>query len=97
MAQLIMIDIRARETGTAKAELEQLKRYDLPDLTGGMRYPDSPRHACYVNSHTYQAYLAQLRDRFDWPDPTDLTDAAARVAPAPSVSAASTDFAEEPT
>lgn len=84
MAQLIMIDIRARETGTGKAEREQLKRDGRPDLTGGMRYIDSPRHACYVNSRTYPAYLAQLRGRFDWPDPTDLTHAPARMAPAPS-------------
>jgi hypothetical protein len=73
MAQLVVMDIRARETGAGKAELDQLKRDDRPDLSGGIRYLDSPRHANYVNSHAYQVYLAQLRDRFDWPDITEET------------------------
>jgi amino acid transporter len=84
MAQLIVMDIRARETGVGKADLDQLKRDDLPDLSGGIRYLDSPRHANYVNSHAYQAYLAQLRDRFDWPDPTELTYDAMRASMTPS-------------
>jgi hypothetical protein len=73
MAQLIVMDIRARETGTPKAVLDRLKREDTPDLSGGLRYLDSPRHANYVNSHAYQAYLAQLRDQFDWSDITEAT------------------------
>jgi amino acid transporter len=71
MAQLILIDIRARETGLGRDELAQLKATDTPDLRGGIAYLDSPRHANYVESNTYQAYLAQLRDRFDWPDVDD--------------------------
>jgi amino acid transporter len=78
MAQLVVMDIRARETGTHKAELDQLKRHDTPDLSGGIRYLDSPRHANYVNSHAYQAYLEELRDRFDWPDVTETTYPAER-------------------
>jgi hypothetical protein len=73
MAQLVVMDIRARETGTHKADLARLKSDDTPDLSGGMRYLDSPRHASYVNSQAYQAYLAELRDRFDWPDVTETT------------------------
>lgn len=71
MAQLIVMDIRARETGIRKADLDRLKSDDTPDLSGGMSYLDSPRHANYVNSHAYQTYLAELRDRFDWPDITE--------------------------
>jgi amino acid transporter len=71
MAQLIVLDIRARETGRRKAELNELKKTDEPDLRGGIQYLDSPRHANYVNSHTYQGYLAEIRDRFDWPDVTE--------------------------
>jgi hypothetical protein len=78
MAQLIVMDIRARETGTHKADLDRLKRDDTPDLSGGIAYLDSPRHANYVNSHAYQAYLEQLRDRFDWPDITETTYPAER-------------------
>jgi amino acid transporter len=81
MAQLIVMDIRARETGTHKAELDRLKSDDTPDLSGGMRYLDSPRHANYVNSQAYQAYLAELRDRFDWPDVTETTYAATQAEP----------------
>ena len=71
MAQLIVMDIRARETGEHRDELRRLKRADHPDLSGGIAYIDSPRHANYVESHAYQDYLAGLRDRFGWPDPDD--------------------------
>ncbi|WAL69411.1 amino acid permease [Amycolatopsis cynarae] len=73
MAQLILIDINARETGVRKAELTQLKRTDTPDLRGGVKYVDSPRHTNYVERSTYMAYLAQLRDRFGWHDVDDHT------------------------
>jgi hypothetical protein len=96
MAQLIVMDIRARETGTGKADLDQLKRDDLPDLSGGMRYLDSPRHASYVNSHAYQAYLAELRDRFNWPDTTEQTYAAMRVSATPTGAMPSPDTQEHP-
>ena len=68
MAQLVMIDLHARETGERKAELEELKKNDVPDLRGGMQYVDSPRHANYVERTTYLNYLAAFRERFDWPD-----------------------------
>lgn len=65
MAQLIAFDITA--TGETKDRLRELKRSDDPDLRGGMEYIDSPRHANYVETHTYQHVLAQLRDRFGLP------------------------------
>lgn len=68
MAQIIAMDIRARETGQHREELRNLKRDDQPDLTGGMRYLDSDRHASYVEIETYVHYLADLRDRFGWAD-----------------------------
>ena len=68
MAQMIVIDIRARETGTHREELRRLKQGDRPDLSGGMRYVDSDRHAAYVQIDAYVDYLATLRDRFDWAD-----------------------------
>jgi amino acid transporter len=68
MAQLVVMDIRARETGEHRDELRHRKSSDYPDLRGGIDYIDSPRHANYVESHTYQSYLADLRDRFEWPD-----------------------------
>ncbi|WP_416985982.1 amino acid permease [Streptomyces sp. T028] len=73
MAQLVMIDINARETGLRKDELTELKRTDTPDLRGGVKYLDSPRHTNYVERSTYMAYLARLRDRFGWHDVDDHT------------------------
>ena len=73
MVQLVVMDIRARETGVHQHELRELKRSDHPDLRGGVAYLDSPRHANYVENHTYQTYLADLRDRFDWPDPGETS------------------------
>jgi hypothetical protein len=43
MAQLVMIDIRARETGRNRDALMELKKADSPDLRGGIAYIDSPR------------------------------------------------------
>ena len=68
MAQLVVMDIRARETGVNREELLNLKANDQPDLRGGIAYIDSPRHANYVHSAAYQAYLSELRDKLGWPD-----------------------------
>ena len=68
MAQMIAIDIRARETGRFREELRTLKATDFPDLSGGMRYVDSDRHVSYVQVDTYVDYLARLRDAFEWAD-----------------------------
>jgi len=73
MAQLVLVDIRARETGVHREELVALKRHDRPDLRGGIAYLDSPRHANYVNYEAYTAYLADLRDRFEWADLDERT------------------------
>jgi amino acid transporter len=83
MAQLIMMDINARETGVRKDELSELKRTDTPDLRGGVRYVDSARHTNYVERATYMAYLGKLRDRFGWFDIDEHTyDELIRPAPA---------------
>lgn len=68
MAQMVVIDIRARATGLHRDELLELKKKDNPDLAGGHKYIDSPRHTNYIEVDTYLNYLAILRDRFDWPD-----------------------------
>lgn len=84
MAQLIMIDINARETGLRKAELTELKRTDHPDLRGGVRYIDSPRHTNYVERATFMSYLEGFRDRFDWHDIDNATFESLRVPRDPS-------------
>jgi len=65
MAQLIAFDIAA--TGETRRRLTELKRTDQPDVRGGMHYIDTPRHANYVETHTYQHVLAGLRDTFGLP------------------------------
>ncbi len=85
MARLIVMDIRARETGEHRAEWRELKRADHPDLRGGVAYVDSPRHVSYVEVHAYQAYLAGLRDRFGWPDLDEDSYAALRTDAPPGV------------
>ena len=69
MVQLVVMDIRARETGIHHDELRALKKHRSPGPARRGRLRRQPRHANYVENHTYQAYLADLRDRFDWPDP----------------------------
>jgi cation diffusion facilitator CzcD-associated flavoprotein CzcO len=64
MAQLVAIDLTA--TGAAKERFAGLKAGHHPDLRGGMAYIDSPRHANYVETHTYQHVLAEIRDSFGW-------------------------------
>jgi hypothetical protein len=73
MAQMVVIDIRARATGLNYEELKELKKSDNPDLAGGHKYIDSPRHTNYIEVDTYLNYLANLRDRFDWPDVDETT------------------------
>jgi len=65
MAQLVAIDLTV--TGAAKQRFAELKGTHYPDLRGGMDYLDSPRHANYVETHTYQHVLAEVRDSFGWP------------------------------
>jgi hypothetical protein len=76
MAQLIAYDICARDSD--KQRLRELKRTHRPDLRGGMDYIDSPRHANYVETHTYQHVLAELRDSFGLDAVDDDTHTALR-------------------
>ena len=68
MAQMVVIDIRAKESGVHYPELLELRKSDNPDLAGGHQYIDSPRHTNYIEVETYLNYLTILRDRFDWPE-----------------------------
>jgi len=73
MAQMVVMAIRARATGVHDTAIRQLLLTDDPDLTGGHTYIDSPRHTNYIEVETYRHYLADLRDRFGWPDVTEET------------------------
>jgi hypothetical protein len=76
MAQLVAVDLTA--AGSAKQRFAELKASHYPDLRGGMQYLDSPRHANYVETHTYQHVLAEVRDSSGWPALDDNYFAPAR-------------------
>ncbi|MDG1234077.1 MAG: NAD(P)-binding domain-containing protein [Pseudomonadales bacterium] len=62
MAQLIAFDIAAH--GENKRRFNELKRTDAPDMRGGMEYINTPRHANYVETHTFQHVLEEVRKQF---------------------------------
>jgi amino acid transporter len=71
MAQVIVADIHATETGIARDWLDERRENHFPDLRGGKTYIDSPRHADYLDMTTYQRLLAEFRRKLGWPDITD--------------------------
>ena len=84
MAQLVAGDIKATITGENKQRLRELKARHRPDLRGGMHYIDSPRHANYVEVHTYMDILAKLRRELGWPDVDDSFYDSLRTVPTDS-------------
>ncbi|WP_416985994.1 flavin-containing monooxygenase [Streptomyces sp. T028] len=62
MAQLIAFDITASDDD--KSRFSELKRTHRPDTRGGMEYIDTPRHANYVETHTFQHVLGEIREQF---------------------------------
>ncbi|ASO20576.1 cation diffusion facilitator CzcD-associated flavoprotein CzcO [Actinoalloteichus hoggarensis] len=52
------------------ARFDRMIASDRPDLSGGIRFVNSPRHRSYVDAHAYRRQLARVRDRVGW---TDLT------------------------
>lgn len=52
------------------AAFERVIATEHPDLSGGIRFVGSARHAAYVDARTYKRHLAALRRRFGWQDLT---------------------------
>jgi cation diffusion facilitator CzcD-associated flavoprotein CzcO/amino acid transporter len=71
MAQMVAMDAYIRQSGVGLEEWTVLKRDDRPNLRGTVNYIDSPRHANYVEVGVYRRTLAQLREKFSWPDPNN--------------------------
>lgn len=69
MAQLVVLDLSLG--GEQKAAFTRLKRTHHPDLRGGVDYIDTPRHANYVETNTYQQVLSEIRDQFGLQSPVD--------------------------
>jgi len=71
MAQMIVADIHARESGVRRELLDKLRESHFPDLRGGKAYIESPRHAAYVDKDAYRDVLMSLLRDFGWPALTD--------------------------
>lgn len=69
MADLIARTILAERDNpaTAKRFQKRLRSY-TPDLSGGVSYVGSDRHATYVNVDAYRKAVADLRKHMRWPD-----------------------------
>jgi hypothetical protein len=72
MAFAIANMVRDQIDGSERASvLARLIREDNPDLTGGIRFVQSDRHASYFDSDTWQAYLKRLFRKMEWVQPTE--------------------------
>ncbi|MET8978286.1 NAD(P)-binding domain-containing protein [Streptomyces sp. NPDC004539] len=65
MAQYL--DDQSRRPDRA-ARFAKLVREDRPDLSGGIRFVGSDRHAAYVEIRAYRKYLRSLTRRLGWAD-----------------------------
>lgn len=82
MADLIARTIMARAKGGAgAAQLDRLIATDKPDLTGGIKFVGSARHATYVEIDAYRKHMGKLRKRFGWPGLDDGCFDKLRAAP----------------
>ncbi|MFJ5999935.1 flavin-containing monooxygenase [Streptomyces sp. NPDC092370] len=66
-AQLIASFIRDARAGLPTAErFTRMIRSDRPDLSGGLRFVDSPRHTGYVHSEAFVKYLGKVAEAMGW-------------------------------
>ena len=72
-----MADLIAQSILAERDDPKRAKRFHKrlashqPDLSGGVNYVASDRHATYVNIDAYQAAMAALRKHMNWPDVPD--------------------------
>ena len=48
------------------AKFHELKKDDRPNLSGGIQYVDSARHATYVKKSVFKAYSNKVMRKFGW-------------------------------
>jgi hypothetical protein len=59
--------IQDSRAGLPTAErFARLVRSDRPDLTGGLKFVDSPRHTGYVHSDAFVKYLGKVAEGMGW-------------------------------
>ncbi|HZX42532.1 MAG TPA: NAD(P)-binding domain-containing protein [Myxococcaceae bacterium] len=69
MADLLARAIAARaEGGEAGRAVDALVTTDQPDLTGGIHFIATDRHATYVDGNAYRKHLRRVRRRLGWPE-----------------------------
>ncbi|WP_197531707.1 flavin-containing monooxygenase [Posidoniimonas corsicana] len=67
-AKCIAAYLKGLHQGRASAaELQRVKQTETPNLSGGVRYVDSPRHAVEVEHHSYRRRLEKLYRRLSRP------------------------------
>lgn len=68
-----------RENGTVAQTFDRLVATDRPDLSGGIRFVASDRHATYVEIETYRKYMRKLGRKLCWPSLEPGAFAAQRI------------------
>ncbi|MBV6659766.1 NAD(P)-binding domain-containing protein [Pseudomonas yamanorum] len=59
--------LRAQLDGSPSAKaFDQLIQQDKPDLSGGIRFVQSDRHAVYLDARSFTSYLDKLREQMNW-------------------------------
>ncbi len=72
MADLIARTICAQRDDAAEwAKLDARMTQHIPDLTGGVKYVESDRHATYANIDALKREFKALRKHMAWEDPKD--------------------------
>lgn len=72
-----MADLIAQSILAERDDPKRAKRFHKrlathqPDLSGGVKYVASDRHATYVNVDAYQTAMVALRKHMNWPDVPD--------------------------
>lgn len=67
MADFVALAIKSRAQGDAASQaFNIMASSEQPDLSGGIKFAASPRHATYVDSAAYRAHLSKLRTKLGW-------------------------------
>jgi hypothetical protein len=69
MADILARVIAARAAGgSAARDVKELIATDRTDLTGGIHFVGTDRHATYVDATAYRKQIARVRRRLGWPE-----------------------------
>jgi hypothetical protein len=96
MGFAIANQIRDQIDGKSQAELmDRMIREDMPDLTGGITFVGSDRHASYFDSDSWQKYLRRIFRNMGWTPPDKHPGIKAPAQPLPKSNIASLKMAAE--